>query len=157
MNVSSERESTPGVVPVANTQDEGRQHETDTRLCPHRFHVPQRACLTAPGQISQQLLEEAFQKEEARKEREEARKEREAAQKQIRKQELHLLKMEERRAKIAQLTAIPAQDAPGGTKRKRSKSSKKHQGKSLHFKRLCHYLSRYICVLDFMLMYCYHR
>ena len=120
MNVSSERESTPGVVPAANTQDEGRQHETDTRLCPHRFHVPQRACLTAPGQISQQLLEEAFQKEEARKEKEEARKEREGAQ----KEELHLLKMEERRAKIAQLTAIPAQGAPGGTKRKRSKKTK---------------------------------
>jgi hypothetical protein len=43
----SERGSTPGVVLVANTQDEGRQQE---------FHVPQRACLTAPGQISQQLL-----------------------------------------------------------------------------------------------------
>ena len=29
MTVSSEREDTTGAVPVANIQDEGRQHETD--------------------------------------------------------------------------------------------------------------------------------
>jgi hypothetical protein len=119
MAVSSERER------VANTQDEGLEHGTDIRPVHHRLHDPKRACLTAPGQISQQLLEEAFQREEARKE------------------ELHLLEVEERRARITRLVTAepsqipPAQDIPRGrqpAKRKRSQSPSDEEGKSLYLK-----------------------
>ena len=147
MAVSSEREleSTPEAASVANTQDEELEHGTDIQLG--------HPSLTASGQISQQLLEEAFQKEESRKERQEAReeareerqeardearKERQEARDEARKQELHLLNVEEHKARINQLaiaksSQIPAaQDIPGGrrlAKRKRSESPSNEKGK----------------------------